>query len=283
MKSLRVDLCDIRDPDQLAQEVHRLLEFEDWLPVPVTNIARELDIAEVRCAAPKGCEGMLLTDRVRSEGSILVNDAHGNLGRTRFTIAHELGHFLLEHHQPSAENGFSCSTHDMGIQGGNDRHAMQEAEANCFAIGLLAPANRYADLLAQPPDLDRALELGRELEISREAALRRLIALHPERLAVVFSRDGIIQVAPKGPGFPWLKAIKGHCLPVSLNLPRRHEDWTIDWQSAEPGIWCAPQHGPILQQVHVSTSGFLTILLHQPRVTQQAGPPAEYWATFSGM
>ena len=219
MTSLRVDLCDIRDPDRLADAVLELLQPDARQPVPVTEIAMALDIVEVRCAALKGCEGLLLTDRVRSEGSILANDAHGRTARTRFTIAHELGHFLLEHHEPSGRDGFHCSAGDMGGQEGTTRHARQEAEANRFAIGLLAPLRRYAELLERAPDLRETLALASDLQISREAALRRLVALHPERLAVVFCRDGVIQVAPRGLGFPWLRAIKNDRLPINLELP----------------------------------------------------------------
>ena len=41
--------------------------------IPIEAIARALDITEVRKEEMDGCEGVLLTDRMRSYGKILVN------------------------------------------------------------------------------------------------------------------------------------------------------------------------------------------------------------------
>ena len=57
------------------------------LPFPVIDIARALDIIEVRTNRFDGFEGMLLTDSIRSKGAILANTRHGHR-RARFTIAH---------------------------------------------------------------------------------------------------------------------------------------------------------------------------------------------------
>ena len=46
--------------------------------VPVDEIAFGLGISEVRQEALDGCEGILLTDRVRSVGKILVNSGRGS-------------------------------------------------------------------------------------------------------------------------------------------------------------------------------------------------------------
>ena len=82
---------------------------------------------------------MLLTNRARSFGSILVNMSHGPR-RARFSIAHELGHFLLERHVLSQDDGFRCTSQDMREARDDTRHHKQEAEANHFAAALLAPA-----------------------------------------------------------------------------------------------------------------------------------------------
>ncbi len=57
------------------------------------------------------------------------------------------------------------------------RHQKQEAEANRFAIDLLAPAYRFKPHLAGDPDLETIVSLTRELDISHEAAARRYIEL----------------------------------------------------------------------------------------------------------
>ena len=92
-------------------------------PIPVVEVARALDIEEVRLEHLDGCEGVLLTDRVRSRGRILVN-RRGGQRRVRFGIGHELGHFLNERHL---------------LHGA--RNARQTASRSCC----LRPATRWRD------------------------------------------------------------------------------------------------------------------------------------------
>lgn len=120
----RIDLADIHVPHRLALALHDQLG-RIAPPVPVIEIAQALDIAEIRGDVFDGFEGMLLTDRARSRGAILANKRHG-LGRTRFTVAHELGHFLLERHVLSDEHGFTCSSRDLRETREGRRHLRQE-------------------------------------------------------------------------------------------------------------------------------------------------------------
>ena len=60
----RIDLSDIHHPALLARTVHKLLGKREGA-VPVEDIAKALDISEVRLDRFDGFEGMLLTDTVR--------------------------------------------------------------------------------------------------------------------------------------------------------------------------------------------------------------------------
>jgi Zn-dependent peptidase ImmA (M78 family) len=73
--------------------------------------AQELDIADIRDMSTDGFEGGLITDDARSSGYILVNRS-ARRRRRRFTIGHELGHFLMTTHKVPA-GGFQCSRDDM--------------------------------------------------------------------------------------------------------------------------------------------------------------------------
>ena len=66
----------------LARTLHELMGPAD-AAVPVIEIARALDILDVRLDHFDGFEGMLLTDRVRSVGYILANTSKGHR-RARF-------------------------------------------------------------------------------------------------------------------------------------------------------------------------------------------------------
>ncbi|MEM6891561.1 MAG: ImmA/IrrE family metallo-endopeptidase [Pseudomonadota bacterium] len=107
----RIYLADIHHPALLARKIHKLLGKREGA-VPAEDIAKTLDISQVRLDRFYGFEGTLLTDTVRSTGCILANTLKGHR-RAQFTIAHELGHFLMERHQLSAATGFTCSARDM--------------------------------------------------------------------------------------------------------------------------------------------------------------------------
>jgi len=71
-----------------------------------------LDFIEENVAAEEGYEGGLLTSADKFNGTILYNRASPQ-ARRRFTIGHELGHFLMPSHLPSADGRFLCKMQDM--------------------------------------------------------------------------------------------------------------------------------------------------------------------------
>lgn len=66
---------------------------------------------------------------------IMVNQGIGNPGRRNFTIAHELGHYFLEHQLHS--NSFYCCDDEIAEE--NQATAPMECEANYFADCFLMP------------------------------------------------------------------------------------------------------------------------------------------------
>mgnify|MGYP003666521226 CR=1 FL=1 len=111
MKVTRLDLDGTGSPSGL---VAKILKAEPELkpPIPIEKLALQLDIGEIGELATEGFEGGLLTDEVRSFGGILVKKGM-QPQRRRFTIGHELGHFLLPFHKPAKAGQFLCSRDDM--------------------------------------------------------------------------------------------------------------------------------------------------------------------------
>lgn len=106
-------------------------------PRPPTRIA--LDIDEIREESLTNLEAALVTTTERDRGMILLN-RQSSSQRRRFSLAHEMLHFLNHTHEQTSENGFRCTKSDMRVTGQTrDRHQRQEVEANTFAIELLAP------------------------------------------------------------------------------------------------------------------------------------------------
>ena len=69
---------------------------------------------------------------------ININKNIDNTGRKNFTLAHELGHFALQHHLHTAS--FLCSENE--ISEDDEAISDQEKEANYFASCFLLPRNR---------------------------------------------------------------------------------------------------------------------------------------------
>lgn len=180
--------------------------------VPVVQVAEALDISAVRIDRFDGFEGMLLTDRRRTDGVILASTRAGDR-RARFTVAHELGHFLMERHEPSDEGGFRCTPSDMRERRKAKQHYRQEAEANRFAIELLAPARLAVPLLEDPPDLRQAISMRDLLDVSFEACVRRQIEIADQSLAAIWSHEGRVRYPVRSSEFPFLTCKKGHALP----------------------------------------------------------------------
>lgn len=99
-------------------------------PVPVEQIASSLGFEMREVALPRGVDA-----RLRRDGAERVIEiaAGQHVHRHRFSIAHELGHFVLRHENLTSQ--------------------VAEAEANRFAGALLAPGRWLA------PDYRKGLKM----------------------------------------------------------------------------------------------------------------------------
>jgi hypothetical protein len=108
----------------------------------------------------------------------------------RFTIAHELGHYVLKH--PSLSFAEMCVPVARGHQLTEERDA--EVEANAFASELLMPEH-----LVQPAckvmraSLDPALRIAYTFGVSARASAIRFTELTDAPCAVVLSERGVVR------------------------------------------------------------------------------------------
>jgi hypothetical protein len=129
------------NPKKLAEAIHAQLKLRSGA-VPIHAIARALDIVDIREERLPGMEGALVMPLDRNQGAIFAN-ARSSGRRRRFTIAHELGHFLNPWHEPPSPLAFACTAEDLrttwrDLPRDPNRHWQQDSQANRFAIELLA-------------------------------------------------------------------------------------------------------------------------------------------------
>jgi hypothetical protein len=139
------------------------------IPVPVESIAEDLLGLRIEARDLGECSGMLIP----SERLILVNAAEATNGdvpirRHRFTIAHELGHWICHAQQDVGEEQATyCRSRDLA----EDTDRDLEREANVFGAELLMPEVAVREAWATTPD---PLEVAARLEVSALAAQWRL-------------------------------------------------------------------------------------------------------------
>lgn len=246
-------------PERIAAEIHRQLGKTDQA-VPVFDIARALDIERIEERPVRSCEAVLITSPERDFGHVLLNSCSGPR-RRRYSLAHELGHFLCAWHKQTSANGFACSRGDMASPTGNDLHVTQEREANSFAIELLAPGYLVEPFLKRQPELEVVLALHKRLDISRIAAARRYVSLHSQPLAIVVARQGRFVYVERNADFPYIPFERGDQLPA---LPFvKAEQSTSSMDDADPADWrMAPSGGKLFNQVLAQDDGYSLVLLH---------------------
>jgi Zn-dependent peptidase ImmA (M78 family) len=252
------------DPARLAAAIHLQIGGGNGA-VPIKDIACALDIVEIREKPLQNLEGALITTPERDVGSILVN-AKSSPQRRRYSIAHELLHFLNPLHRQTVNGRFECRGSDMALGGSPSRtdltvHQRQEIEANRFSIELLAPEMRLKPHIRGLADIANILAVADELDISKQAAARRYVELHPERLAVVFGKNNSIQYQDWNVGFPMLLFRGGDKFPESS----RSRDVVSTMDEVEAALWLKwPGKGRLYVQTHFQSDGYsITLLLSE--------------------
>lgn len=233
-----------QNPAKLARAIHEQLGRREG-SVPVADIAYGLDIQSIEIKDLERCEGVLIMPRNKSKGAIGIK-AGARSARQRFTIAHELGHFINQGHLPARSIGddsfgFHCSKQDMKASEFSGAKRLtesqkKEVEANRFAAELLMPKYKLTPYLRPTPNLEHVVRIAQDLEVSREAAANHYVKMHDDPIAIVFSKNNEIRYIAKRDEFPktfvWNKQPLPHSVKsASAGLSDIVEDDTDVWLS----------------------------------------------------
>lgn len=215
MAMSRLDLDGTSSPLGLVTKILKAAPDLSF-PVPIEEIASALDIAEIEEIETDGFVGGLITDDSRSSGGILVQKGLGRQ-RRRFTIAHELGHFLIPYHRPVTGEQFMCDSAAMRAwdEKAKKGHFKMEAEANRFASTLLVPPPFLREFLKpyRSADMSAAINLHEKFDVSKIVAARCYAEYCGERVAFVVTRNGKVLYNFRNREFPWIVPTTGAPIP----------------------------------------------------------------------
>lgn len=165
-------LIGIKEAERKARAIHESRGY--IIPLNVTALAEEFGIAVQPRELADNISGMLA---VRGEHAVMhINkNHHGN--RKRFTVAHEIGHFVL-HRSQSEVFVDAFYRNDDSSKGINP----EEIQANAFAAELLMPEKVLREKLSVQPldvfDEEALTQLAEEFEVSPQALAIRLTRLN---------------------------------------------------------------------------------------------------------
>lgn len=133
-------------------------------------------------------EGALVRAAGVARGVILLNRAQRNVQRRLFTLAHELGHYVLPGHDRESS---PCRPRDLERFEG--RAGDREAEANLFAAALTMPDDVLQPLSATAPSFPVVEDLAARCGTSLTASAYRLVEASAHALALVWSEGGRVR------------------------------------------------------------------------------------------
>jgi Zn-dependent peptidase ImmA (M78 family) len=196
----------------------------------LTAIANKLGI-RIREVDSEGFDGALVRVPGRRGAIIAVKASLPETARKRFTIAHEIGHFVLPGHDSfEVCSAKTLETWSTGVP-------QPELEANEFAAELLLPTKHVRSMLGQRfPDFSAIRRTASEYETSLTATIRKFLRLTEHACAMVWSKNGQIVWSKRSEAFT-LSVRRG-----KLDPSTRASGLFVSRKQEEPGFEGRPSH-----------------------------------------
>jgi hypothetical protein len=192
LNDLRIAECR-----KAAREVLQRFHIETPKAIDLETIAWHLGKLRVKSGGLSGSEGRLVA--TAKKGGVIRAAESNNLGRWRFTVAHEIGHFVL-HQQPIVDR--TTLRKDFTVW----TKASEEAEANYFAAELLMPQPMFQPKCAKVPSINLLESLASTFNTSLLATAFQYWEYTNEPIALVLSNGWEMQsFRPFKEGWPQIR------------------------------------------------------------------------------
>lgn len=153
---------------QIKSNLDTLSEFATQLPVDVKSAAEAIGVRVIIDELPEGVSGKIQRDN--EGGYYIVANQNEPPVRQRFTIAHELGHYV--YHRSLIGDGVSDSpayrAPDDSVYDKTPLEPIHERQANQFAANMLMPMAKIREIENQNPNID-VRELAKRFHVSEDA------------------------------------------------------------------------------------------------------------------
>lgn len=174
----------ISEPEDFARELTKRFSLSP--PADLYELAAKFEL-KIKEVDSDGFEGALVRRLNRRGGGIAVRKGIRELGRKRFTIAHEIGHYVMPGHG-------ECHCKSDDIESWRKGIPAQEIAANRFAAELLLPAVEvYRVVQKNTATIAVAQTLSERFQTSLTATALRCVEMTDEQCAVVMSKSGQIE------------------------------------------------------------------------------------------
>lgn len=233
-------------------------------------------------------EGMLARDPNDHEVWGIAYNGKSRPERQRFTIAHELGHFILHR---SRQQSLNCDK--QSVHTGIDTLRDIEREADEFASNLLMPGDLLrAWISSQRIDFRVLGDIAKRFQVSLEALCIRYIKFTTERAILVYWDNGYMKYEWRSGSARRTRArIRRNGDPAEPPLGTLAADASItqEWDGTEmsAAIWCPEeaQHMKLREFKHTfgARDRVLTLLLlesAEPRAWDQSWQDEESFDSF---
>lgn len=182
----------------------------------------------------KGFDGALTRSEGHQKGIILVNANTKERSRKRFTIAHEIGHFIIPHHR---KRGNVCE--DRKVDSFDRSLGQAEIEANEFAAELLLPTTVLRERFAlNDISFAQLSAIAAEFETSLTATTRSFLTLTNLPCAMIWSVKGQARWCFRSDTFRFFLPVAD--LPANGSLAAgifNGRDAPSDFTSVRPDAW----------------------------------------------
>lgn len=150
---------------------HRVEKFLSEIPVKLGEMARSLEVKVLLSTLPSGISGQI----GESDGKFLIKiNRHEARHRQRFTLAHEIAHYLLHREEICKSDGGWCE--NILLRSGQPLQL--EYEANRLAADLIMPPDQLVKRLDYNHEYiteDTIYALSKEFGVSTAAMEIRLL------------------------------------------------------------------------------------------------------------